>query len=125
MLNENAKKWVAALRSGEYKQTTEVLYNKTEDAYCCLGVACMVYEQETGNMLTKDLEVEQGFDESLRAFPEVQEWLGLNGEEGYFNQIERGKRYAKTLTTLNDSEGYSFEDIADVIESEPDGLFNT
>lgn len=36
------EKWVAALRSGKYKQGKDFLYNKDEDTYCCLGVACKV-----------------------------------------------------------------------------------
>lgn len=36
------KKWLAALRSGEYAQGTEYLCNvgKKYDRFCCLGVAC-------------------------------------------------------------------------------------
>ena len=33
-------KWVKALRSGGFKQTTDTLYKEREDAYCCLGVLC-------------------------------------------------------------------------------------
>src|ERR1700722_19140718 len=33
-------KWVAALRSGEYKQGDGKLHNRTDDSYCCLGVLC-------------------------------------------------------------------------------------
>lgn len=36
------KKWLEALRSGEYKQGTGFLYEANEDRYCCLGVACRV-----------------------------------------------------------------------------------
>lgn len=36
-------KWIAALRSGDYKQGHQVLYRGGEhDTYCCLGVACVV-----------------------------------------------------------------------------------
>lgn len=36
---ELKSKWVAALRSGEYKQGTDML--RTDDnCYCCLGVLC-------------------------------------------------------------------------------------
>jgi hypothetical protein len=38
---EIGRKWVAALRSGEYPQTTDVLYDGC--GYCCLGVlACVI-----------------------------------------------------------------------------------
>lgn len=32
------KKWLKALRSGEYKQTTGTLYNPKTGGFCCLGV---------------------------------------------------------------------------------------
>jgi hypothetical protein len=50
-MNENTKKWVEALRSGKYKQTEHVLQDT--NGYCCLGVACVVYEQETGITLQR------------------------------------------------------------------------
>lgn len=49
MTKELRDKWVAALRSGKYKQTTGALYGGTgnidtdgerEYGYCCLGVLC-------------------------------------------------------------------------------------
>ena len=40
MLNENAKKLVAALRSGRYRQARTKL--RKADRYCCLGVACEI-----------------------------------------------------------------------------------
>lgn len=43
MLNpEFKKKWVEALRSGEYKQGQGALHRADEDTYCCLGVACKI-----------------------------------------------------------------------------------
>lgn len=33
-----AEKWLAALRSGNYKQTSACLYAPNQDAFCCLGV---------------------------------------------------------------------------------------
>jgi hypothetical protein len=35
-------KWVAALRSGEYKQGSGTMYNPDADCFCCLGVAGVV-----------------------------------------------------------------------------------
>ena len=46
MMNENAKKWVKALRSGEFEQGTG--YLRKGDKFCCLGVACAVYQDEVG-----------------------------------------------------------------------------
>jgi hypothetical protein len=39
-------KWVAALRSGEYKQGRGQL--RSEDRFCCLGVLCDLHAKETG-----------------------------------------------------------------------------
>lgn len=49
MLNENAKKWVQALRSGEYKQGKDAL--RDNDKFCCLGVACEVYKKENPDFI--------------------------------------------------------------------------
>ena len=40
-------KWLAALRSGEYKQGRGRL-RSANDEFCCLGVLCDLYAQETG-----------------------------------------------------------------------------
>lgn len=37
---EFKSKWIAALRSGQYIQTVDVM--KSNSGYCCLGVACVV-----------------------------------------------------------------------------------
>lgn len=45
------KAWLEALRSGDYKQTTGMLYDKENDSHCCLGVLCdvsMVHQNELG-----------------------------------------------------------------------------
>lgn len=41
MKKEIADKWVAALRSGKYKQGRQYL-RTFEDNYCCLGVLCEI-----------------------------------------------------------------------------------
>ena len=45
-MNDNAKKLIKALRSGEYKQCRAVLRDSRR--FCCLGVACDIYSKETG-----------------------------------------------------------------------------
>jgi len=39
MTQEFKNKWVAALRSGEYKQGFRRLYDYDDNSYCCVGVA--------------------------------------------------------------------------------------
>ena len=43
MNSELKAKWVAALRSGRYKQGDGLLRSRN-DEYCCLGVLCDVYD---------------------------------------------------------------------------------
>ena len=133
-MNENAKLWIEALRGGDYKQTIWVLRRDDEDtptsAYCCLGVACELYHQQTGKGEWKAVELpdvpyfivseagdmERSSDIVL-PLP-VRKWLGLRSGGGDF--IADGG--IESLTDLNDS-GKTFAEIADVVESEPRGLF--
>src|SRR5262245_7943484 len=101
MLNENAKKWVEALRSGKYKQCQNQMFDG--DGYCCLGVAQLVV----------GLEVRQ--HSKLLTLPAMEK-LGLTYQNGYAEGIR------KSLANLNDA-GTAFTEIADIIESEPEGLF--
>jgi hypothetical protein len=51
-MNQELKaKWVEALRSGEYKQTTGELHDRATDSYCCLGVLCRVVGAEFGDVM--------------------------------------------------------------------------
>ncbi len=44
MQAELKAKWVAALRSGKYQQSSDAL--RTEDGFCCLGVLCDIVDPE-------------------------------------------------------------------------------
>jgi hypothetical protein len=113
-MNENAKKWVAALRSGEYLQARTHL--RREYGFCCLGVACDLYAkshpeadwERRGNLFR--------FMGELGTLPNpVRKWIGLTDSCGIYN-------FSHFLVTDND-EGKSFNEIADIIESEPAYLF--
>jgi hypothetical protein len=115
MINENMKKVLVALRSGEYQQTK----CKLQDSYghCCLGVMCDVYEKETGVKLRRDTDnYINGY--SLVFIQEVQQWVGLTDTHGTF--MSPSKPYS--LATMNDLEDKTFLEIADFIETEPEGL---
>ena len=113
-MNNNAKLWVEALRSGEYEQGSGWLQDGNR--YCCLGVACIVYEKQTEAILSRD---DDGVLNSCQYlgndYCEVKQWLGLRDSVGGFHRDSN-------LASLND-EGKTFGEIADVIESEPEGLF--
>jgi len=116
---ENRKKWVEALRSGDYKQTQNVLTDGNN--YCCLGVACDISDlgeweefetKESGGfeyIVNRDYSSEKS---SIDLPNSVQNWLGLYTISGAsVNGV------AKSLVTLND-EGSTFNEIADAIENE-------
>ena len=110
-MNDNMKKVVKALRSGGYAQTRESLQDRY--GYCCLGVMCDVYREETGVELelNSDGDINGGH---LADQVGVKEWVGLKSSNGR-------SRYNTSLVTMND-EGKTFLEIADFIESEPEGL---
>lgn len=121
-MNKNAKLWVNSLRSGNYPQGVGRLGNP-EKGLCCLGVGCAVYEEETGDNLPKTSSGDYA-GLTLKGFDVVREWLGLASEQGNFTAKEHipGLSYSQ-LTQLNDEVQWDFEQIADLIESEPEGLF--
>jgi len=86
-------KWIEALRSGKYKQTTH--YLKDDQGFCCLGVLCDIQGADFDAIRTEFGTL------SLSSSP--QKYLGGLG------------MMAPRLTTLND-DGKSFAEIADYIE---------
>ena len=120
-LEENRTKWLGALRSGEYKQADG--YLKIDGKFCCLGVACEIsglgewIEESPLAPKASSYNIE-GENPVNSVLPEtVRGWLGLESVEG---AILNGEGFS--LTYRNDN-GYSFEKIADIIESTPTGLF--
>jgi hypothetical protein len=107
------KLWIEALRSGEYKQTTATLENK--EGYCCLGVACVVAEKH--GVVVSHKPNEKLLGGNLNDQTSVMEWLGLYSGEG-------DNSTGVSLVQMND-DGTTFNDIADFIENNPNGLFIT
>lgn len=126
-MNNNAKRWVEVLKSGEYKQAEAFLHTTQENRFCCLGVACELFMQENPDLLKRELfEDENAFSYYVDTvsgeahndvLPEVvQHWLGLGSPSGMYGYS------GNSLTNANDT-GATFEQIAEIIESEPEGLF--
>jgi hypothetical protein len=95
------RKWIAALRSGEYRQAQNGL--RTSDGYCCLGVLCDIvdpdgWSQTNVGAYRHPLGTWDGFLISISAL----------GMERIPNQYD--------LAEKNDSEGWTFEQISDYIE---------
>lgn len=90
--------WVAALRSGKYKQTSGRL--RHAGGFCCLGVLCEVIETPRAFYGYK-FELEGGENTSNHNLP--------------FYFLPRDIQ--NQLSTMNDKYGASFEEIADWIEA--------
>lgn len=129
-MNIIIQKWVEALRSGRYKQARQAL--STEGGFCCLGVACDLFAPDNERSLKQASRLDgqtvvTWFDQDGYLPSEIQKLLGCN-RDGSFTET----RYIKingldqsisSLALANDL-GASFEQIADLIESNPEGLFS-
>lgn len=108
------EKWIEALRSGEFKQTTHRLQDS--QGYCCLGVACELLIPEK-----KKNKTNYGF--LSRSLPEYQEFapLFLKLINDDFTEITReasnGLEVGQSLTSLNDSLGFDFNEISDILQA--------
>jgi len=98
-------KWVAHLRSGDFKQGKNSLFTSDTGRYCCLGVACEIAGAATGNMNLKGLPKHLKDNEAL---PERLPGLLKHGDTA--NNCLTG-----VLSQANDN-GSSFEEIAHAIE---------
>lgn len=120
-MNSKVKEqWLKALRSGEYKQGNGCL--KSGDEFCCLGVLTDIYAKEnnlqwkggfSADAKTETDKVIYGKEAIPRAF--VCEWAGLSEPNPKIKPIE--KNGLDSLAGIND-EGYTFEQIADIIEQQ-------
>lgn len=103
-MKANRRKWVEALRSGKYQQAKSYLVR--DGGYCCLGVLANIAGVSDERM---------GGEAALRELPEVLAFVGLRDIAGRYDDD-------RALAAENDR-GRPFDDIADIIESEPPGLF--
>jgi hypothetical protein len=108
-MNHNIKtKWVAALRSGDYKQTKGALRRPPgadyPEGYCCLGVLCEVVKPNAPWLKDGDRYTLLG---AAGVAPQsIVQQLGLTfDDQGAYN----------LLPHMNDG-GRTFEEIADFIE---------
>lgn len=119
------KELVARLRSGTVQQTTKVL-GRPDGSRCCLGVASDI-AVEHGIIPAPIVSVRDGGpcllygteeDESQSALTlKVQRYFGFTTISGRYDPA-----YGNSLIDDNDS-GKTFTQIADIIESRPNGLF--
>lgn len=100
------KKWVEALRSGKYKQGHGMLCKRDTDGtkyHCCLGVLTDLYYRETqGHAMPKSFETKDFLSKNVTA------WSGVGDEDP-----QTGK---SSISELNDADGKSFKQIANLID---------
>ena len=109
-MNENAKKWVAALRSGEYKQGKDCL--EKDGKNCCLGVACRVYQKEVGG-----LQIIECAYYSVEAYTQfnVQDALLASGVELCHGIRVNDGEYSGSSEVDDNDDVKRFDEIADII----------
>lgn len=120
MVENNVRKWVAALRSGQYQQGREFL--RSNDKFCCWGVACEISGLGKWSVPTQPQSV-QAFDAGnlvpMIGNPPVKviDWVGEEFEQSIvFSRLQEFD-----LIALNDCEEFTFDQIADVIEAKLNG----
>lgn len=111
------RRWVKALRSGEYQQGTGTLcrFDPREGSlqFCCLGVLADIVDPDGWEM--EDYEGNRTF--SNAHWGETGDWQlpeGIAIETGFLDPPTMAK-----LVNLNDNSRYDFDQIADWIESHP------
>ncbi len=105
------KKWVKALRSGDYGQgrarLVTIEHNGSE-RFCCLGVLCNIAtEAGYGEWNGTRFQDENGYNCGGVLTPGVISWAGLTGIHTAIKN---------PLILLNDRDRKSFAEIADYIE---------
>jgi len=93
------KRWIGALRTGDFKQGQGALYDKVSNTYCCLGVAAICEGVPLDKIM--HLGYAHGISEEFRTD-------GLRA----LHPLE------DNFVTLNDSRGKTFSQIADIIEQD-------
>ena len=112
MNHEIKTKWLAALRSGEYRKSVHVLkrYFKNVPArYCCMGVLCDIIKEDHPH--AQEL-IEQKTDNHFGS-DKMSKFAMLDQETLSYTGVEMGEQ--RRLTTMNDK-GASFLTIAKYIE---------
>lgn len=120
MKTEIKTKWVESLRSGNYTQGENKLFDGKN--YCCLGVLCDLYSKEKWDYRHSDIEENDQWyfnDQSEMLPEEVMRWAGLYSTNPNVKVEcpESSKTHSYTIAELNDS-GYTFEELSNYIEQQ-------
>jgi len=115
--------WVADLRSGEYKQATGAL--REGDGYCCLGVLVDIWAKKNDCDWEPDpakfscrysIKPDGELLPIEDVLPDViAKWAGLDCDDPRVRTSVRGE---VAISYINDVMGYTFNQIADLIEEQ-------
>ncbi len=80
------KKWVAALRSGDYKQGKGQLRKEVDgvNSFCCLGVLCNLHAMEHPEIAKNELSPRSYLGDSEYLPAQVQDWAGMKNNCGFY-----------------------------------------
>ena len=112
---EVKEKWLAALRSGEYKQGRNAL--RRNNNFCCLGVLCDIYSEEKNVPWEKLGDHDRILDCKSILPDKIKSWAELPGQNPSVEHTDlHSGKDNKTLAGLNDIYHCDFNQIADIIE---------
>ena len=109
---QNLTEWIAALRSGKYKQGRNALCK--DGKYCCLGVACEIKNQLIDSPSIDGYKVTKKEEQSL--MPENLWFKRTFGFEAHSGLFKIKGADDDTLPILNDVYNLSFKKIANLLE---------
>jgi len=113
-------KWLAALRSGEFKQGNG--YLNRDGGFCCLGVLCELVAREGQTTKHVDEDGATHYARSGRCASLPYEIVELTGMVawGSFGDFEIDSPFLSGATSLSaaNDQGATFQQIADFIEKE-------
>lgn len=128
---ERKAQWVAALRSGEYVQGNEWL--QRDGRMCCLGVACDLHSKTQSDLKWSNSPISNASTYAGQsAYPpeEVMSWLGIDLADLRTQDTAQRDLQSKLdipimhsglvhhiFAQLNDGKNWSFDQIADFIET--------
>lgn len=115
---ENFRKWLDALRSGNYRQGRHVLekpaHGDEPTQYCCLGVACRVAMENGVELEVKETTTSVEFDSHSGQLPgKVLRWLGVSN---YSLLVQTSQDGVHVPVSIINDDGECFANIADLLE---------
>lgn len=123
--------WLRNLRSGEFKQVKTKL-SDMNNGRCCLGVACDIATKDDGVSLHRIVEGNDVYYKTVNMPNDNDHYDGIlpkaildeygipMSATGYWDRgiklSESEEYFIDDLTALNDDYGFTFEQIADIID---------